>query len=457
MAPAEAALAAVAAGITAADPGPDPAVQPRRRARSTHGREMLQRLVRAGHRAGPLGPVHAHAGRPRGHRRDRAAPGRHPGRAGQAGAQGHGAPEIVTLNTPDDLPAARDLIARHGGGAQPRADDRSSGWWSPPPPAPSSRPAEPGRGRRVRPARSSATSSTRQGPVEVTAHDSGLLTEWLAHHDDPVAPGQPLARIGGHALNDRQPDRRAAGTTSPRGCVTNDDLAQMVDTNDEWIRDRVGIATRRIAGATRRSPTWPPPPPSKALANSGPHRRRHRPGRGRHLLLGRPHARTWPARVAAKLGITAPAAFDLNTACSGFSYALGTVDHAIRAGAARNAIVIGAEKLSDFTDWTDRSTCIIFGDGAGAAVVTATADGRAGRDRPGGLGLRAGEERRGHGSRAGARTSRRRGRRSSAGPPPRWPRWPCRPASGPASTRRSSPRSCRTRPTCASSTASRSG
>ncbi len=76
-------------------------------------------------------------------------------------------------------------------------------------------------------------------------------------------------------------------------------------------------------------------------------------------------------RVAAKLGINAPGAYDINTACSGFSYALGTVDHAIRAGAARNAIVIGAEKLSDFTDWTDRSTCIIFGDGAGAAVVTA--------------------------------------------------------------------------------------
>jgi 3-oxoacyl-[acyl-carrier-protein] synthase-3 len=74
-------------------------------------------------------------------------------------------------------------------------------------------------------------------------------------------------------------------------------------------------------------------------------------------------------RVAAKLGIAAPAAYDLNTACSGFSYALATADHAIRAGAARYAIVIGAEKLSDFTDWTDRATCILFGDAAGAAVI----------------------------------------------------------------------------------------
>src|SRR5690606_330475 len=76
------------------------------------------------------------------------------------------------------------------------------------------------------------------------------------------------------------------------------------------------------------------------------------------------------ARVAKALGVAAPAAYDLNTACSGFSYALATVDHAIRAGAARNALVIGAEKLSDITDWTDRSTAVIFGDGAGAAVVT---------------------------------------------------------------------------------------
>jgi 3-oxoacyl-[acyl-carrier-protein] synthase-3 len=82
-------------------------------------------------------------------------------------------------------------------------------------------------------------------------------------------------------------------------------------------------------------------------------------------------------RVAAKLGISAPGAYDINTACSGFSYALATADHAIRAGAAHNVIVIGAEKLSDFTDWTDRSTCILFGDAAGAAVLTGVPDGEA--------------------------------------------------------------------------------
>jgi 3-oxoacyl-[acyl-carrier-protein] synthase-3 len=80
-------------------------------------------------------------------------------------------------------------------------------------------------------------------------------------------------------------------------------------------------------------------------------------------------------RVAARLGIAAPAAFDLNTACSGFSYAIGTADHAIRAGAAHNALVIGAEKLSDVVDWTDRTTAVLFADGAGAAVVSAVPEG----------------------------------------------------------------------------------
>ncbi|NES13926.1 MULTISPECIES: beta-ketoacyl-ACP synthase III [Micromonospora] len=165
----------------------------------------------------------------------------------------------------------------------------------------------------------------------------------------------------------------AMGHYQPSRVVTNDELAQMVDTNDEWIRDRVGIVTRRIAGdetvadmATAAA--------DKALANSG------LTAADIDLVVvatctSVDRSPNVACRVAAKLGITAPAAYDINTACSGFAYALGTADHAIRAGAARNAIVIGAEKLSDFTDWTDRSTCIIFGDGAGAAVITATADG----------------------------------------------------------------------------------
>ncbi|KAB1911397.1 MULTISPECIES: beta-ketoacyl-ACP synthase III [unclassified Micromonospora] len=165
----------------------------------------------------------------------------------------------------------------------------------------------------------------------------------------------------------------AMGHYQPSRVVTNDDLAQMVDTNDEWIRDRVGIVTRRIAGDETVA-DMAAAAAGKALANSG------LTAADIDLVVvatctSVDRSPNVACRVAAKLGISAPGAYDINTACSGFAYALGTVDHAIRAGAARNAIVIGAEKLSDFTDWTDRSTCIIFGDGAGAAVVTATAEG----------------------------------------------------------------------------------
>ncbi|MFI0794903.1 MULTISPECIES: beta-ketoacyl-ACP synthase III [Micromonospora] len=165
----------------------------------------------------------------------------------------------------------------------------------------------------------------------------------------------------------------ALGHYQPSRIVTNDDLAQFVETNDEWIRDRVGIASRRIAGDETVA-DMAAAAADKALANSG------LTAADIDLVVvatctSIDRSPNVACRVAAKLGITAPGAFDLNTACSGFAYALGTVDHAIRAGASRNAIVIGAEKLSDFTDWTDRSTCIIFADGAGAAVVTATAEG----------------------------------------------------------------------------------
>jgi 3-oxoacyl-[acyl-carrier-protein] synthase III len=165
----------------------------------------------------------------------------------------------------------------------------------------------------------------------------------------------------------------ALGHYQPSRILTNDDLAQIVDTSDEWIRDRVGIVTRRIAD-TETVADMATAAAAKALATSG------LTAADIDLVAvatcsAVDRSPNVACRVAAKLGINAPGAFDINTACSGFSYALGTVDHAIRAGAAGNALVIGAEKLSDFTDWTDRSTCIIFGDGAGAAVVTRTADG----------------------------------------------------------------------------------
>ena len=165
----------------------------------------------------------------------------------------------------------------------------------------------------------------------------------------------------------------AMGHYQPARVVTNDDLANILDTNDAWIRDRVGIAARRVADqeSVADMATFAA---EKALANSG-----LAAADDDMIVVATcssidrcPNVAT---RVAARLGIAAPAAFDLNTACSGFGYALGTADHAVRAGASRNAIVIGAEKLSDVTDWTDRTTAVLFGDGAGAAVVTAVDDG----------------------------------------------------------------------------------
>ncbi|MEU4216461.1 beta-ketoacyl-ACP synthase III [Actinoplanes sp. NPDC026623] len=165
----------------------------------------------------------------------------------------------------------------------------------------------------------------------------------------------------------------AMGHYQPSRVITNDDLAKIVETNDAWIRDRVGIAERRVADAESVADmaTFAA---EKALAGSG------LTSADIDMVVvatcsSIDRCPNVASRVAARLGIIAPAAMDVNTACSGFSYALATADHAIRAGASRNAIVIGAEKLSDVTDWTDRTTAVLFGDGAGAAVVSAVPEG----------------------------------------------------------------------------------
>ncbi|MEV4514535.1 beta-ketoacyl-ACP synthase III [Dactylosporangium sp. NPDC049525] len=165
----------------------------------------------------------------------------------------------------------------------------------------------------------------------------------------------------------------AFGHYQPSQVVTNDDLSKVIETNDAWIRDRVGIAERRVAGSESVA-DMATAAAGKALAASG-----LTAADIDQVIVATcssidrcPNVAT---RVAAKLGIMAPAAYDLNTACSGFCYGLASADHAIRAGASRNTLVIGAEKLSDVVDWTDRTTAVLFGDGAGAAVVTATYEG----------------------------------------------------------------------------------
>ncbi len=159
--------------------------------------------------------------------------------------------------------------------------------------------------------------------------------------------------------------------------VTNDDLAATVDTNDEWIRSRVGIASRRIAAPEETVADMAVAAGGKALAASG-----LSPEDIDLVIVATctPEVQipNTAATVARRLGIQAPGAYDLNAACAGFCYALAAASDAVRGGSATNVLVIGSEKLSQWVDWTDRSTCIIFADGAGAAVVGPVADPQAG-------------------------------------------------------------------------------
>lgn len=162
----------------------------------------------------------------------------------------------------------------------------------------------------------------------------------------------------------------AVGHYQPAKVLTNEDLAGMVDTSHEWITSRVGIKTRHIAGPDEPVDELAAHAAAKALAAAG-----LTPGDIDLVLVATSTAidrsPNMAARVAARLGIPSPAAMDVNVVCAGFTHALATADHAVRAGAAVRALVIGADKMSEVTDWSDRTTCVLVGDGAGAAVVEA--------------------------------------------------------------------------------------
>ena len=168
------------------------------------------------------------------------------------------------------------------------------------------------------------------------------------------------------------------GSVQPEQIVTNADLEKRVATDDAWIRSRVGIAERRIADAETSLPDMAIEAGKAALKDAG-----FDPAELDAVLVATctmpnpiPNA---AAQVATRLGAGGVAAFDLNAACAGFCYALGVAADMIRAGSARHVLVIGAEKLSDWIDWDDRSTCIIFADAAGAALVgPATVDAEVG-------------------------------------------------------------------------------
>ncbi len=160
------------------------------------------------------------------------------------------------------------------------------------------------------------------------------------------------------------------GSHQPETVVTNHDLAKTMETSDEWIRDRVGIVSRRFAGKDELLVDMAVEAGAKAIADSG-----LQPADIGAVIVATctmpspiPNA---AAQVAERLGAKAVPAFDVNAACAGFCYALATASDMVRSGSAENVLVIGAEKLTDWVDPTDRSTAIIFADAAGAVVVGA--------------------------------------------------------------------------------------
>jgi 3-oxoacyl-[acyl-carrier-protein] synthase III len=163
---------------------------------------------------------------------------------------------------------------------------------------------------------------------------------------------------------------RGCGSALPKRSMTNDDLAKIVDTTDEWIRERTGIRSRHIAGEGETTRSLAADAARKALAHAG----MDASAIDLVIVATSTPDNTFPAtatQVQADLGIKQGAAFDLQAVCSGFVYALATADNFIKGGSAKAVLVIGSETFSRILDWTDRTTCVLFGDGAGAMVLTA--------------------------------------------------------------------------------------
>lgn len=158
------------------------------------------------------------------------------------------------------------------------------------------------------------------------------------------------------------------GSALPKQRVSNDELAQRVDTSDEWIVARTGIRFRHIAGEGETTATLGAAAARHALEAAGI----AADTVDLIILATATPDQTFPAsatKIQALLGINDCVAFDVAAVCSGFLYALSVADSMIRTGAARRAIVIGAETFSRILDWEDRTTCVLFGDGAGAVVL----------------------------------------------------------------------------------------
>lgn len=165
------------------------------------------------------------------------------------------------------------------------------------------------------------------------------------------------------------------GSCLPHHVLTNKDLEKMVDTSDEWITTRTGIKERHIAGPGEKTSKMAAAAGQRALEMAG-----LTPDDLDLIIVGTMSSeKTMPAcgcLVQKEMGAVNAAAFDINAACSGFIYGLDIVDKYIRADSAMKVLLIGAETLSARIDWQDRNTCILFGDGAGACVMTGGEPGR---------------------------------------------------------------------------------
>ena len=160
------------------------------------------------------------------------------------------------------------------------------------------------------------------------------------------------------------------GSALPKRVVSNAELAQTVDTSDEWIVERTGIRQRYIAGEGETTSTLATDAARRALAAAG----LEPADIGLIVLATATPDQTFPAtatQVQHALGCNGGIAFDVAAVCSGFLYAMGVADSLLRTGMAKRALVIGAETFSRILDWEDRTTCVLFGDGAGAVVLEA--------------------------------------------------------------------------------------
>ncbi|HSK57680.1 MAG TPA: beta-ketoacyl-ACP synthase III [Actinomycetospora sp.] len=158
------------------------------------------------------------------------------------------------------------------------------------------------------------------------------------------------------------------GSMQPDRVVTNHDLEKIVETDDAWIQSRVGIVERRFASADESVVSMGVEAGSKALADAGLSPTDLDAVIVATCTMQKPIPNA-AAQTADRIGVNGIGAMDLNTACAGFCYGTGLAGDMIRSGTAKHVLVIGSEKLSDWLDMNDRSTCIIFADGAGAAVV----------------------------------------------------------------------------------------